>query len=562
MRAARSAGVAVLFVTLTIAMTWPQAARLSTHVHDSDDPLLSIWRISWIAHILPESPTDLLNGNIFHPEKRTLAYTDAVLLEGLAAAPLIWAGVSPVTTYNVLLLLSIALSGWAMWRYAFYLTGNNGASILAGIVFAFVPYRFDHLHHMELQATIFLPLTLLYFERTFETGSRRDGTLMMASFVAQVFSCIYYSIFLATALVPIAAMRLWKMPSPARRRIISATVPVAILSLIVVAPYGYAYALNRATLGERLEKDIRLYSATIGNYLATPSANLIHGDWSAPFGQSERFLFPGVLAIALAGVGFHVIDRRRVTIVALGVIGFVISLGLNTPFYELLRALVTPYRGLRAPARASILVFMALGALGAYGWTRLTRGRSKSLTTVATVIMAAALLIEFRTTMDRWLTVPAAPSDVYRWLAMQPRSVVAEVPFARADELHVIHDGLYMFNSTWHWQPIVNGYSGFFPKSFMELARETEGFPNARSIAYLKTRAVDFIVVHGSLMTPEKFGAMTAALLARPDIEAMAQFPQKMGSDLVFRLRRSPIDGPTRPTSEHQGMEPLAPNSR
>ena len=109
----------------------------------------------------------------------------------------------------------------------------------------------------------------------------------------------------------------------------------------MVAPYGYAYALNRATLGERLESDIRLYSATMANYLATTSANVIHGDWSAPFGQSERFLFPGVLAIALAGFGLYAIDRRRVTIIALGVIGFVISLGLNTPFYELLRALVT-----------------------------------------------------------------------------------------------------------------------------------------------------------------------------------------------------------------------------
>jgi hypothetical protein len=536
--AARSAGVALLFVALTVAMTWPQAARLSTQVHDSDDPLLSIWRISWIAHILPESPANLLNGNIFYPEKRTLAYTDSVLLEGLAGAPFIWAGVSAVTTYNVLLLLSIALSGWAMWRYALYLTGNHGASILAGIVFAFVPYRFDHMHHLELQATIFLPLTLLYFERTLETGSRREASLMMAAYVAEVFSCIYYSIFLATALVPIAAARLWRMPSDARRRIISATIPAALVGLMLVAPYAFAYALNRLTLGERLESDIHLYSATLGNYLATTPGNVMHGGWSAQFGQSERFLFPGVLTIALAGLGLYAIDRRRVTLVAVGVIGLVISLGLNTPFYQVLRALVLPYRGLRAPARASILVFLALAALGAYGWTRLMRGRSTSVTTVATIVMAAALLVEFRTTMDRWLTVPSVPADVYKWLAVQPRSVIAEVPFARADELHLIHDGLYMFNSTWHWHPIVNGYSGFFPKSFIDLAEQTASFPDDQSIAYLKTRQVDFIVIHGSLMTPEQFGAMTATLLARPDIEAMAQFPQRMGSDVVVRLRR------------------------
>jgi hypothetical protein len=325
-RVLRSAGVALLFVALTAAMTWPQAARLSTHVYDSDDPLLSIWRISWIAHILPTSPGDLLNGNIFYPEKRTLAYTDSVLLEGLAGAPLIWAGVSPVTTYNLLLLLSIALSGWSMWRYAFYLTGNNGAAILAGIVFAFVPFRFDHLHHLELQATIFLPLTLLYFERTLETGSRRDAALMMASYAAQVFSCIYYSIFLATALAPLAAWRLWSLPAETRRRVIRVTIPAAIVALIAVAPYGYAYALNRETLGERMERDVLLYSANLTNYFATTASNVIHGAWSAGFGQPERFFFRACSQIVLAMCGLYALDRRRVTLITIGVLGFVISL--------------------------------------------------------------------------------------------------------------------------------------------------------------------------------------------------------------------------------------------
>jgi hypothetical protein len=535
---ARGFGVALLFVALTIAMTWPQASNLSTRVYDSDDPLLSIWRISWIAHILPTSPANLLNGNIFHPEPRTLAYTDAVLLEGLAGAPLIWSGVSQVTTYNLLLLLSIALSGWAMWRYAFYLTGHSAAAILAGITFAFAPFRFDHLHHLELQATIFLPLTLLYFERVFDRGSQRDIWLMSASYVAQVYSCIYYSVFLATALVPVAAVRLWRMPADARGRVIRAAIPALAAALIVVAPYAYAYALNRETLGERLDRDVRLYSATLSNYLATTAANVVHGWWSAPFGQSERFLFPGVIALVLAVLGAFSIDRRRVTLLAMGTIGFVISLGLNSPFYEPLRAVFLPYRGLRAPSRASILVVLAVAALGAYGWARVTRGRPKAITTVATLVMAAALLLEFRTRMDQWLTVPAQPAEVYRWLAMQPRSVVAEVPFARADRLHSIYDGLYMFNSTWHWQPIVNGYSGFFPKTFIELAEHTASFPDDRSIAYLKQRGVDLLVIHGSLMKPEEFGEMTAALLARPDIEAMAQFQEPRGSDAVFRVRR------------------------
>ena len=60
--------------------------------------------------------------------------------------------------------------------------------MLAGIVFAFVPFRFDHFHHLELQATIFLPLTLLYFERTFDIGIAPRCVADDGVFVAQVYS--------------------------------------------------------------------------------------------------------------------------------------------------------------------------------------------------------------------------------------------------------------------------------------------------------------------------------------------------------------------------------------
>ena len=112
------AGVLFVFGTLTVALTWPQAAHLRTHVPSFDDSLLSIWRIAWIAHAIG-SPASLADANIFHPEARTLAYTDAVLLQGLVATPFIRAGASPVLVYNLLILGSIALSGAAMYLLAF-----------------------------------------------------------------------------------------------------------------------------------------------------------------------------------------------------------------------------------------------------------------------------------------------------------------------------------------------------------------------------------------------------------------------------------------------------------
>jgi hypothetical protein len=533
----RAVGVIFLFALLTVGMTYPQVRHLSTQVPPADDPLLSIWRLSWVAHTLPSHPIDLLNGNIFYPERRTLAFTDATLLEGFVAAPLIWSGLSPVTAYNVLLLACIALSGAGMWLYAYRLTGSPHAALVAGIVFAFVPFRFDHLPHLELQATMFIPLTMWWIERALDSGDRRDMFGAVASFVAQVYTSIYYAVFLGTALLFVIPLRRGDIPLEKRRAWVAPAIRASVVAALVILPYLSAYVMNRGTLGERDDRDVHLYSATIENYLATPSDNLLHGSWSAAFGQSERRLFPGVLALGLAAIGLAGFEKRRGTLVIVGLTGFIISLGLNTPIYDWLRIVLFPYRGLRAPARASILVFFALAGLAAFGWARILP-RLGRWRTPATAVVAVAMLMEYATLLHTWLDLPAKPPAVYAWLATQPRSVVVEFPLPTADRLDFTYESLYMFGSTTHWQPILNGYSGFFPQSFLDLTEYSKSFPDDRSVAYLKQRGVDFIVVHGSYIPIDKFGQMTSGLLARPDVQTAARFEERLGPDIVFRLSR------------------------
>lgn len=529
--------VVLTFTLLTAVMTLPQARHLGTLVPNSDDPLLSIWRISWIAHILPQSPADLLNGNIFYPEKRTLAYTDSVLLEGFAAAPIIWAGAPPVAVYNVVLLGCIALSGAAMWLYAYRLTDSVHAAWLAGIVFAFVPYRFDHFQHLELQATMFLPMALWWVERVLATGDRRDLYGFIASIVAQVYCGIYYAVFLVTALAVMLPFRIGELSGAQRRALVAPACAAAVVALVIVLPYLAAYLLNRDVLGDRSVGDVHLYSATWSNYLATPEGNLVHGRWSEAFGQNERRLFPGAVAIVLAVIGLLRFDRQRLTLAIAGLAGLVISLGLNTPIYNVLGTVVFTYRGLRAPARASILVFLAISGLAAFGWARL-QPLLKRRATLATVVVAGAMLLEYATVQSPWLTLPPRPPAVYSWLAMEPRSVVVEFPIPTADRLDFIYDGFYMLGSTAHWQPLLNGYSGFFPRSFLELTEYANAFPDERSMDYLKKRGVDLIVVHGGYMAPDRFGSITADLLARADISVAAKFEEHRGPDIVFRLKR------------------------
>jgi len=134
---------AAVFTILTIVFTWPQALHWLS-VPDFIDTYFSLWRIGWIAHQLTVDPRHLFDANIFYPLHDTLAYSDAVLLQGLAGAPLIWMGVPTVVVYNLLILSAFVLSGLGAFLLVRDLTGSSAAGLVGGIVFAFAPFRFDH----------------------------------------------------------------------------------------------------------------------------------------------------------------------------------------------------------------------------------------------------------------------------------------------------------------------------------------------------------------------------------------------------------------------------------
>lgn len=103
-----------MFALLAVVHTWPLAsdpAHLSRV--DNGDYVLNARAISWVAHQLPRQPSHLFDANFFYPERRTLAYSEAMLVQGALAVPLRAAGAGPVMTYNLLFMLGLALTGWA-----------------------------------------------------------------------------------------------------------------------------------------------------------------------------------------------------------------------------------------------------------------------------------------------------------------------------------------------------------------------------------------------------------------------------------------------------------------
>jgi hypothetical protein len=529
--------VSGLFALLTVVMTWPQALYLGSRATPHQDVYFNMWRLRWVAHALATPSAAVFDGNIFHPEPRALAYSDAMLVEGTVAAPLLWAGLKPVLVHNLLLLGAIAASGVAMCALVQYLTGSLGAGVIAGMVFAFAPYRFEHVMHMELQWTMWMPLAFLALHRTFDTGRWRYGLATGACIALQMLSSIYYGIFLASLIALAALLMLARDRKVALKRALLPLAAGAALAGAVSAAYAIPYLRVEAKVGERSGREVTSYSASPANYLAATSSNWLYGSSTRAFGEPERRLFPGVIPILLALVGLLLrrSSARAIVYCVLLVAAFETSLGFYGHIYPFRYNHVPVYRGLRAPARLGVCVLMFLGVLAAFGYQALVQRRPPLVRAALVTALALGLIAEYHVTFELAAYANTAP-PVYRVLASQPRGVVAEFPVPKLDALPG-DEAEYSYLSTFHWFPIVNGYSGTYPPSYLARLEQLAGFPDDRSIRQLRRDDVAYVIVHGSSYPGAAFGDVRNRIAIGGALVELGSFDDVEGRAVLYRFR-------------------------
>jgi hypothetical protein len=535
--ARRLVAVTLLFVGLTAAMTWPQVEYLVTRARDHQDVYFNMWRLRWFAHALQTSPSHLFDGNIFHPEPRTLTYSDAMIVEGLVGAPLLWAGVPPVLVHNLLLLGAIVASGVGMFALTRMLTGSVAAGILSGIVFAFVPYRFEHYMHMELQWTMWMPWSFWALHRTLATQSWRKGLLTGLFVSLQMLSSIYYGVFLSTLIGISAVLLLIALPSKLLWPSLKALVPGGLLAVVLCGAYALPYLQTKSETGGRSEVELMTFSARPSSYLVATPDNILWGRAFASRGRLERRLFPGVLVVVLAMVGLLLRPPSKVALVYLValVVAFDMSLGLSGHTYRLLYEHVPLYQGLRALARLGIFVVFFLAALAAYGYVAMAEVLPARARPALAVGLGALLLLEYRVRPLELVPYPNTPPPLYAWLSTQPRGVVAELPM-RSSGLPGA-DPAYSYLSTFHWLPIVNGYSGFYPASYLARLEDVSDFPDDRSIHRLRADGVRYLVVHLIEIEPAHRETVVNGLRNDFGLAELTRRSDGRGDAVVFALR-------------------------
>lgn len=622
-----------MFLAAAVLATWPHTAHLRDGLTDLWDAKFTAWVMHWDFAQTFRDPLCLFHANIFHPAPYALAFSENLYGAAVFGFPLYAAGASTLAAYNVLFLLGMALSGVGAWTLARWITGDAVAALLAGLVYAFNPWRLAQIPHVQFQWGVFMPLFLLFLLKFLRDRRRRDGILFAVFFAWNALSNLHYALFGGMLAVLVLVHGTLSLPEGWRRS--RAGLVWLGAACVAVVPFLWPYFRVAQLYGVRRGAgEMQAFSGRLLDFLTAGAQNKLYAPLTQHWGKPEGDFFPGIVpfllacyalvnfsrgpaparaerealsrgrrralgaldativallalwlaatlvpglaigpvtlgdpgrivvfatAAALARVALAFPRRSRFRdladfvrrqrlgerpflFLAITVLGVVVALGANTPYYRFLfQSFGAVMRSIRVPARGIVLFHLGLGVLAAWGLSLLVR-RWRTRTARTLGVGAALLLtgVEYRAFPVPVYPVEEAPAPVYRWLAgVRPPGAVLELPFGTDFDVE------YEFRSTAHWHPLINGYSGSGPRHYQELFalfQETP-IPDA-SLDRARGLGAGLIVFHphaslGGEARPDYAKALLR-WTASGRIEVLGSFPHGAASDYVFRFSVDP----------------------
>jgi hypothetical protein len=497
-------------------------------VPDAGDPVFSAWRVARLAHQLATDPRHLFDGNIFYPLPLTLTYSDATVLEGLVGAPFVLAGMDPLIVANALTLIAFPACGLAFFYAGWRLTGDPRAALVGGLVGAWYPFHAEHYSHLELQWVMFVPLAIVAALRMLAAPRWSTGLALGAAVAAQWLASMYVGVMLVSFLAPfIAIVALgWRVrPS---RRLAAAVLAAGAIVAPAVAGLGLPYMKSRDARGERGWQEVSDGSARPSDY-GDAHIRLLTYQWqSGKNHRGERELFPGTATLALAGLGLAPpLGAAGIATIVAGALTFDWSLGFKGLTYGDLYKRSVIHRGMRVPARFSVVVGAALALLAAFGARRLLE-LGRTTWARGAICAGLTLLVLFDLRLDPrlqsyWATIPSVYDRV------TPDMVLAEFPR--------FHDIDYMYFSTTHWAHLLGGYSGFIPLD-PNLEAALRGFPTAAGVDQLRRRGATYLTYNCALEERQnRCAAVFESLDGNPALELVASERWERKDVRLYRFR-------------------------
>lgn len=639
--AAAFAGYALL-AALYLRPIW---RVLGTHLPAGlGDPLFNLYILKWVAHEAHSGFAGFWNAPFFYPAHDVLAYSDHLLGPGLAAAAftsLVPDGMPRwVPAYNLLLWSSFAATGLA----ACFVLRRGGfgwaAAWLGGVMYAFSPFRWDQLTHLQVLLMQLIPLTLWTFDRLLERPSRSRAALFLGCYLIHLSGGCYLALMIHVPLAVLLANRLPELRERCRHGRWRAELPLLAGTAMIAAAaagslFGKYREVARAAGLHWGPGVLRTWGASLLSFLTPSESNFYSALLPEFLHRPENTLFPGWLAAGLALLGAcdlwrrssaapatpeaQLSTRRRAilaSLLALAVVGWLageartwsaptaplfhleglprwatrnyhvplalvvlgcggwlalrrrwqaprasrwrdldpwprgllaagaVTAALSFPiFFDPLARLLPGLGAMRVPTRFTAFTSLAIAWLAAAAIDRRLRAwrpaaRRRNALVVAAV--AVLLLLEVCPRQVDWEELEEEDDfpDVTQWIADQPDvHAVLEIPLTDPSlPAPYLVNVSYMYYSTLHWKPLVNGYSAHASFAAEWLSQRCcWPVPDAETMARLRLWGVTHILVHRSELPLSQ-----RQELERWEATGQTERLYAGGGDRVYRIRPGP----------------------
>jgi hypothetical protein len=523
---------ALAALVLAVLMTWPTLRHPATTIpQDYWDPTLQAWQMAWSGHILLTSPAQLWHANAFFPEQWSFAFSDTLL--GYAPAGMIGTGPgAAVVRYNIMFVLAHALAVFGAYALVRQLGAGRIGAAVGAASYAYAPWLLAQAGHLHVISNGGIPLALAMLARghgwALRHGDRpkrrRAGWALAGWLVAAWQISLGFGIGLPFAyilgLIVVVAV-LTQLTRLVRRRSARSNggplgwrlLAADAVGIVAFVATGAALAIPYFQVAElhpyakRTAAEVAAFSPPPGGFFTAPAESWLWGDLHEPARAAlpwhpEMTLLPGfaLYALAAAGLVFSIWTVRQRLLLLLGVLLSGV-LAMGTGFfggsftYLLLFEHLPGWDGLRTPGRLTLWMTLLLGILAA-GTVSAFAERAREISAAERVPPRPGPLLRLATLVPLVLVLGeglnATPHPVVPPQPAAMRSVDGPVLVLPSDQGT---DQLVMLWSTTHFQPVVNGGSGFTPRRLDEARQVTLSFPDQASVDYLRSLGVRTVVV-------------------------------------------------------------------
>ena len=528
----------IYFVILTGLMTYPLVLKMQSVIGGSGgDGTYFVWLVRWYQKAIFELKiSPFFNPYMNYPQGWHLATTDVTpAMVALAFPGSVFFG--PTWGYNLAMFMSFVLSGWGMYLWTRDLTKSSLAGLVAGTIFAYIPYHMAHyiIGHLSLAGIQWFPFYFWGLYNLLKQERFSWKTVLLASsalFLIGLTSPYYvYMTILITAIFVLAFFIFGGYRRLKEREFWKSLLSFGLFAIVLVGlamlPYVSLDAQNG--LAARSVEYVSEYSASPTDYVIPSIKQFLWGKWVddrfSPEYWQESTLYIGVVTFALTITAWikrrQLVHARLLSIALLvAICAFVLSLGIELhwlgqkvvilpqflqsifhrtempqiylPSYYLFRFLPF-FSRMRVMMRFGLFVLIAFSMMAGLGAHLIMEKYPLKIKGWITAGLLLLVFVDFYPGSLKGFA-PIEARRVDYWLATQPDTgAIAQFPFSQES------DQSQVYNTLVNQKKYLGGFfNANQPEQYKRIQPVMDSFPSRESTDILQQLGVAYVVVDSS----------------------------------------------------------------